>query len=53
MFFLENLWTLHNLDAFKQQGVCFDKVKKLIVAAGDFGEDFVHLLVNECDVGPP
>ena len=53
MVFLENLWTLHNMGEFKRQGVCFDEVKKLVVTAGDFGEDFVHLLVNACDAGPP
>ena len=53
MVFLENLWTLHNMGELKRQSVCFDEVKKLVVTAGDFGEDFVHLLVNACDVGPP
>ena len=53
MVFLENLWTLHNMGELKRQGVCFDEVKKLVVTAGDFGEDFVHLLVNACDAGPP
>ena len=53
MVFLENLWTLHNLCEARRQGVCFDAVKKLVATAGDFGEDFVHLLVNACDVGSP
>ena len=53
MVFLENLWTLHNMGEAKRQGVCFDEVKKLVATAGDFGEDFVHLLVNACELGPP
>ena len=53
MIFLENLWTLHNMGEAKRLGVCFDEVKKLSVTAGDFSEDFVHLLVTACDSGPP
>jgi hypothetical protein len=53
MVFLENLWTLHNMGEAKRVGVCFDEVKKLSVTAGDFSEDFVHLLVTACGSGPP
>jgi hypothetical protein len=53
MVFLENLWTLHNMGEAKRLGVCLDEVKKLSVTAGDFSEDFVHLLVTACDSGPP
>jgi hypothetical protein len=53
MVFLENLWTLHNMDEAKRQGVAFDDVKKLSVTGGEFSEDFVHLLVTACDAGPP
>ena len=53
MVFLENLWTLHNMGEAKRQGVCLDEVKKLSVTGKDFCEDFVHLVVNACDAGPP
>jgi hypothetical protein len=53
MVFLENLWTLHNMGEAKRQGVCLDEVKKLSVTGGEFAEDFVHILVTACDVGPP
>lgn len=53
MVFLENLWTLHNMSEAKRQGVSLCEVRKLSVTAGEFCEDFVHLLVTACDSGPP
>lgn len=53
MVFLENVWTLHNMDEMKRQGVCLDDVKRLSVTGEAFREDFVHLLVTACDAGPP
>ena len=53
MVFLENVWTLYNTGEAKRQGVALEDVKDLSVTGEDFCEDFVHLLVNACDTGPP
>jgi len=53
MVFLENVWTLHNMEEAKRQSVCFDALKRPLVTGEDFCEDCVYLLVNACDAGPP
>ena len=54
MVFLENLWTLHNMNEAKREGVALDDVEDLWVKAADFVEDYVHLMVvTAFDRGPP
>ncbi len=54
MVFLENSWTLHNMDEAKRDGLGFEEAEDLAVTSADFSEDYVHLLVvTAFDRGPP
>ena len=54
MVFLENVWTLYNMEEAKRQGLCLDGLVRPLVCGEDFCEDCVHLLVvRACDAGPP
>lgn len=53
MVFLENVWTLYNMEEAKKRALCLDDLKRPLIAGEDFCEDCVYLLVNACDAGPP